>query len=135
VLCGKESVFFMRPIPRAHRRFREVYPDIAAAYEQLGRVTQEWGPIDKKTRELVKLGVAVGSRQEGAVHSHTRRALDAGATPEEIRHVVLLALTTIGFPNMVAAMSWVEDVLPEDDGATLPTPHKMAIEDGAEPSV
>lgn len=101
----------MRDVPRTHRRFRAVYPQVAAAYEQLGQCTQEWGPLDKKTRELIKLGVAVGDKHEGAVHSHTRRALDAGATPDEIRHSVLLSLTTIGFPNMIASMTWVEDVL------------------------
>jgi alkylhydroperoxidase/carboxymuconolactone decarboxylase family protein YurZ len=47
---------------------------------------------------------------EGAVHSHTR-ALEAGCTPGEIRHVVLLATMTIGFPAMMSAMSWVDDVL------------------------
>jgi AhpD family alkylhydroperoxidase len=106
----------MREIPKTHRRFRAVYPGVAAVYEQLGEATQEWGPLEKKTRELVKLGVAVGNRHEGAVHSHTRRALDAGATPDEIRHAVLLSLTTIGFPNMIAAMTWVEDVLDGEPG-------------------
>jgi 4-carboxymuconolactone decarboxylase len=101
----------MRKIPETHRRFQQAYPEVAKAYEQLGRATQEWGPLDKKTRELVKLGVAVGNRHEGAVHSHTRRALDAGATPEEVRHAIVLSLTTIGFPNMIAALTWAEDVL------------------------
>jgi len=101
----------MRKVPGTFKRFLETYPDVAKAYEQLGKATQDWGPLEKKTRELVKLGVAVGNRHEGAVHSHTRRALDAGATPDEVRHVVLLSLTTIGFPNMMAAMTWVEDVL------------------------
>jgi alkylhydroperoxidase/carboxymuconolactone decarboxylase family protein YurZ len=49
--------------------------------------------------------------REGAVHRHTRRALQAGCTPEEIRHVVRLAATTLGFPGMMAAWSWVDDVL------------------------
>jgi 4-carboxymuconolactone decarboxylase len=104
----------MREIPRTHRRFREVYPKVAEAYERLGQVTQELGPLDKKTRELVKLGVAVGNRHEGAVHSHTRRALDEGASPDEIRHAVLLSLTSVGFPNMIAAMTWVEDILDDE---------------------
>jgi AhpD family alkylhydroperoxidase len=104
----------MRKLPGTFKRFLETYPDVAKAYEQLGKATQDWGPLEKKTRELVKLGVAVGNRHEGAVHSHTRRALDAGATPDEVRHVVLLALTTIGFPNMMAALTWVEDVLNTD---------------------
>lgn len=101
----------MRQIPSTHLKFRDAYGEVAQAYEQLGKATQEWGPLDKKSRELVKLGVAVGNRHEGGVHSHTRRALDAGATADEVRHVVLLSLTTIGFPSMIAALTWVEDVL------------------------
>jgi len=101
----------MRPIPESHLQFRESYPEIARAYEELGRATQEWGPLDQKTRELVKLALAIGHRHEGGTHSHTRRALDAGATPDEVRHVVLLGLTTLGFPSMLAALTWVEDVL------------------------
>jgi AhpD family alkylhydroperoxidase len=107
----------MRQIPPTHLKFREAYSEVAQAYEQLGKATQEWGPLDKKMRELVKLGVAVGNRHEGGVHSHTRRALDAGATPDEIRHVALLSLTTIGFPSMIAAMTWVEDILQAESTA------------------
>ncbi len=43
--------------------------------------------------------------------SQTRKALESGASQEEIIHVVLLSLTTIGFPNMIAAMGWVDEVL------------------------
>ena len=81
------------------------------AYESLGFATQKAGPLDPKTRALVKLGLAIGAGLEGAVHSHTRRALEAGCAPDEVRHVVLLATTTMGFPSMMAALSWVEDVL------------------------
>jgi len=31
--------------------------------------------------------------------------------PEEIRHAVLMAFTTTGFPQMIAAYRWVEDVI------------------------
>ncbi|HZO91603.1 MAG TPA: carboxymuconolactone decarboxylase family protein [Chthonomonadaceae bacterium] len=108
----------MHKVPGTFKRFLETYPEVARAYEQLGKATQDWGPLDKRTRELVKLGIAVGNRHEGAVHSHVRRALDAGATPEEIRHVILLSMTTIGFPNMMAALTWAEDVLNADEAGT-----------------
>jgi alkylhydroperoxidase/carboxymuconolactone decarboxylase family protein YurZ len=85
------------------------------AYEALGLATQETGPLPRKTRALVKLALAVGARLEGAVHSHTRRAVEAGCSADEIRHVVLLATTTIGFPGMMAAFSWVDDVLKKSD--------------------
>jgi alkylhydroperoxidase/carboxymuconolactone decarboxylase family protein YurZ len=45
--------------------------------------------------------------------SQTRKALASSATQEEIIHTVLLSLTTTGFPKMIAAMGWVDEVLNE----------------------
>lgn len=45
------------------------------------------------------------------MHSHVRRALELGATASEIRHLVTLAVPTVGFPNAAAAFTWIEDVL------------------------
>lgn len=98
-------------LPRPYQAFMEKYRSIWEAYDRLGAAVHEQGPLDKKTRELIKLGIAIGARQEGAVHSHTRRALAAGASPDEIRHAVLLAIPTVGFPTMMAALTWVEDEL------------------------
>jgi alkylhydroperoxidase/carboxymuconolactone decarboxylase family protein YurZ len=89
---------------------RRRHGGVIGAYEDLGRACRAAGPLDGRTAALVKLGIAVGSRLEGAVHSHVRRSLEAGAALDEVRHVVLLATTTIGFPAMMAALSWVEDV-------------------------
>ncbi len=69
------------------------------------------GPLDDKTVHFVQLAAAAAVRSEGAVHSHVRRALAAGASAEEIRHALLALTSTIGFPNVTAAMSWAEDVL------------------------
>jgi 4-carboxymuconolactone decarboxylase len=91
---------FMKRFPRAHE-----------AYERLGVACHTSGPLGAKTRELIKLGMAIGIRSEGAVHSHVRKALEAGASPEEIRHSVLLAIPTLGLPTTVAAFTWVDDVL------------------------
>jgi AhpD family alkylhydroperoxidase len=100
-----------KKLPSAYRRFASEHPRITQAYEALGDATLADGPLDRKTCELVKLGIAVGGRLEGAVHAHVRRALDAGATADEIRHAIRLALTTIGFPSMMSALSWANDVL------------------------
>jgi alkylhydroperoxidase/carboxymuconolactone decarboxylase family protein YurZ len=48
---------------------------------------------------------------EGGVHAHTRKALKAGCTPDEIKHTVMLALPTLGLPSTMAAFSWVEDII------------------------
>ena len=91
--------------------FQKRFPGVYQAYDALGSATATAGPLDGKTRALVKLAIAVGGQMEGAVHSHTRRAVEAGCSPEEIRHVVLLATTTLGFPSMMKTLSWVEDII------------------------
>lgn len=100
----------MARIPEWYEEQGRRYPKVLKTYEALGQACHEAGPLDPRTRELVKLGIAVGGRLEGAVHSHARRAIEAGASVEECRHVVVLATTTIGFPAMMAALSWLEDV-------------------------
>lgn len=105
----------MAKLPKRYVKFFERYPGVGQAYRAMGDAVGEAGPLDAKTQALVKLSIAIGARMEGAVHSHTRRSLEAGATPEEIRHVVLQATTTLGFPNMMAALSWVDDVIDKAD--------------------
>jgi alkylhydroperoxidase/carboxymuconolactone decarboxylase family protein YurZ len=34
-----------------------------------------------------------------------------GIPPEEIRHVVALSITTLGFPAAMSAYTWVNDLL------------------------
>lgn len=97
--------------PRPYQQFKSTFPAVGEAYEALGSACHDAGPLDRKTRELVKLGFAVGAGLEGATHAHTRMALEAGATPEEIRHAIVLATTSLGFSSMMRAMSWVSDVL------------------------
>ena len=100
----------MEYLPDLYKEFRHRFSDISKEYDNLAIKCHKWGPLDEKTRRLVKLGIAIGLCSEGAVRSHTRRALESGATPDEIRHVVLLSFTTIGFPNMNAAIKWIEAV-------------------------
>ncbi len=101
-------------VPKRYKKFKEDYSAVANAYEQLGDAVHAAGPLDEKTRALIKLAISTGARLEGAVHSHTRKALKAGATPDELRHVVMLSLPTIGLPSMMAALSWVDDILEGD---------------------
>ncbi len=101
----------MAKLPKRYTDFLVTYPQVAKAYHDLGDACSQAGPLEEKVRALVRLGIAVGRQLEGAVHSHARRALEAGASASEIRHAVLLSTTTIGFPAMMAALSWVDDVL------------------------
>lgn len=105
-------------LPKKYTDFTKDYPEIQEAYKALGLACREkGGPLSEKEQDMIKLGIALGGNSRGGVMSATRKALLAGATAEEIRHAVLLGLTTTGFPNMIAAMAWVNEVLAEREEA------------------
>ena len=98
-------------LPQVYVNFRERYPDTAQHLDALAVAAEEAGPLDERAQRLVKLAMAVASESPGAVRSNVRKALEAGDTADEIRHVVLLAITTCGFPTAAASMQWVDEVL------------------------
>ena len=102
------------PIPKRYKKFEQDFPDVLHAYETMGNAVHQAGPLDEKTRALIKVAISTGARLEGAVHSHTRKALAAGATKDELRQIALLSLPTIGFPSMMAALSWVDDIISDE---------------------
>lgn len=106
----------MSKLPKPFRRFLQRYPDVEKAHMELSLVINRQGPLGERERRLIRLGIAVGQQSQGAVKSHARRAVDEGIAPEELRHAVLLALPTAGFPAMIAASEWVEEVLVEKNG-------------------
>jgi 4-carboxymuconolactone decarboxylase len=102
---------FMSDKPGFYRSLKRQHPKYFDAVEALGQALRESGPLDDKTIHLIQLAAAATIRSEGAVHSHVRRALESGASPDEIRHALICLTSTVGFPNVTAALSWAEDVL------------------------
>ena len=98
--------------PKTYVRFVRRYPKVDVAWRAINEAGEE-GPIDEKTRRLIKLGIAIGAMREGAVHAGVRKALALGISMEEIEQVVALAAGTLGLPSTVAVFSWVHDVLDE----------------------
>ncbi|GAB4278590.1 MAG: carboxymuconolactone decarboxylase family protein [Deferrisomatales bacterium] len=98
-------------LPRNFEEYRSLFPEMFAAWEEAAKHARASGPLDEKTTHLVQLAAAVALRSEGSVHSHARRALEAGASREEILQVVNLTASTAGFPAAAAAFSWVRELL------------------------
>lgn len=102
--------------PKTYEQIKKQHPEFIEALDGLGKATHEAGPLDNKTAQLIQLAAAAASGSEGAVHSHVRRAMAAGATADEIRHTLILLTSTIGFPQVVAALSWAGDMLDKKKG-------------------
>lgn len=101
----------MKGLPRHYRNLKKKFPNYFAALENLGREARAAGPLDEKTIELLQLAAAAATRSEGALHSHARRAVAAGASREELYQALISVTSTIGFPAVAASISWLEDVI------------------------
>jgi alkylhydroperoxidase/carboxymuconolactone decarboxylase family protein YurZ len=85
-------------------------PELWRAFQALGAATGKAGPLSEREQRLVNLALAIGGDSEGATHSHSRRALAEGLSGEELDHVAFLAITTLGWPKAIRALTWIRDV-------------------------
>lgn len=96
-------------LPGVAGRIAREKPALWQALQALGAVASDAGPLDVKTRRLITLALAIGADSEGATHSHARRALAEGLSADELHHVAYLAITTLGWPHAIRALTWIED--------------------------
>ena len=95
--------------PSIVQKFAEKQPEVWDSYNQLSDAVSQSGPLETKTQRLLKLAIAIGIGREGAVRAHTRRALRAGVSSEEMQQTALLGITTIGWSGAFAAHCWIEE--------------------------
>lgn len=103
----------MEQLPRNFQRIKDRYGNVLSHLDQARDAALKAGPLDEKTAHLVQVVACAAMRSEGGVHSHARRALGAGSTYDEIRHALVLTIPTIGFPNVAAALNWIDDLARE----------------------
>lgn len=79
-----------------------------------------WGRpgLDLKTRAMVTVAIAAATNRQGALRNHVRNAARAGATPEEIREVLLHVAVYCGVPAGGEALRIAQEVL-RDEGADI----------------
>jgi alkylhydroperoxidase/carboxymuconolactone decarboxylase family protein YurZ len=87
------------------------YPKIWSACAAVRQARSEASAIESHSLCFVKLALARGAPLEGAVHSHTHRALAEDIPEDELRQATLLAIPTLGFRQGVKALTRIEDVI------------------------
>jgi 4-carboxymuconolactone decarboxylase len=83
--------------------FQNQFPGIWKAYTQLKTACDEGGPLDRKTAELIRIGISVAMEHEGGLIAHISQASKAGASEEEISHAIVLATGLAGLPATLKA--------------------------------
>lgn len=84
-----------------HSEFEKDYPQQMKTYTQTRTDYIETpGALDVKTKQIIGVAVAVYSRCDYCIVSHTCMALEAGATPKELEEAVMVAAFFGGGPAM-----------------------------------
>jgi alkylhydroperoxidase/carboxymuconolactone decarboxylase family protein YurZ len=104
-------------LPEHYLFEKKAHQAFIVAVEDLGKVLRKQGPLDEKTANLIQLAAAIAIHSEGAVHSHIRRAIENGASVDEVYHAIVLLTSTLGFPTVSAALSWAGDIVRKQDGS------------------
>ena len=100
----------MRDEYPVYREFKKEHADLFEKIEALGEyIHQEGGPLDDKTRSLVKVGISAASHHQNALATHIMRAREAGASEEEILHALFLVIPTCGSPTFMEAFRIYKD--------------------------
>jgi len=95
--------------------FIEHHGDIYDAYENFGKLVHEkGGPLDEKTRWLIKVALSADCQNEYSLRTHILKASKCGCTREEIEHAILLVAPTCGFPKMMRALLVFRDVFEKE---------------------
>jgi 4-carboxymuconolactone decarboxylase len=92
-------------MPDTFNQFKAQFPQAWAAYEDLKNVCDKQGPLDRKTVELIKIGISATLGREGGLVAHISKAQKAGAHKNEIYHTILVTSSLAGFPAALAAFS------------------------------
>jgi alkylhydroperoxidase/carboxymuconolactone decarboxylase family protein YurZ len=74
--------------------------------------------LDPKTRELVFLGIQTAMGLPRAIKVHVPRALEAGATDQEILWAITLALPNAGLNRVAETFGLAREILQERAAAT-----------------
>lgn len=106
----------MNLIERNLKYFIENHGDIYKSYEEYGKaIDEKGGPLDKKTRRLIKVAISATIQNEYSLQTHIKKALRDGCSIEEIEHTVLLVAPTVGFPAMMKALISIREELGEEE--------------------
>ncbi|QUI22163.1 carboxymuconolactone decarboxylase family protein [Vallitalea pronyensis] len=81
---------------------------LGAAYEP--------GAVDLKTKELISVAIGCYNRCEYCIVYHTYKALEAGATRQEIIESAMVAVAFGGGPSMAYSVTLLKESIDEFEG-------------------
>ncbi|HDM24253.1 carboxymuconolactone decarboxylase family protein [archaeon] len=88
----------LREVSYAFRSLNRHTPEVAKAFKDLLEAALTKGKLTLREKELVLVGVSVALRCEPCTVLHIKKALEAGADPEEIAEAIAVTVLMGGGP-------------------------------------
>ncbi len=87
-------------MPEAYKRIGQHSPDLLFGFTKFYKAVTSPGALSQKVKELIIIAIETATR--GPNHElHARKAIELGATPEEIHEAVALAFLWAGMETYV----------------------------------
>lgn len=85
------------------RTLRKDIPDVMAGFSAMAQAAGKDGALDKKTKELVALGIAISTRCDGCIGFHTEALVKLGCSRAEFEETLGMAVYMGGGPSLMYA--------------------------------
>lgn len=82
---------------------RSKHPDLMQSFGALAKAAMSPGVLDEKTKELIALAIAVAARCDDCIGFHAKTLVRLGASPEEMREMLGVAVYMGGGPSLMYA--------------------------------
>jgi AhpD family alkylhydroperoxidase len=104
----------MKDVHEMFTEFKEEFPHVYADHETLGKeIHERSGPLPERSRWLIKIAISGASHHLISLETHILKAREAGVTDEEIKHALLMLITTTGFPTFMEAYTAFKNMKPK----------------------
>lgn len=96
---AKDPMELLGELGQGMAEVAEECPELKAAFMQMDQAAYVDGELERKTKELIGLAIALYSRCEYCINIHVKQALEEGASREEILEAATVAVAFGGSPS------------------------------------
>ena len=83
-------------------------PDVMSGFHALSKAATKDGVLDKKTKELIAMALAVANHCPGCIGFHAQTLVKLGASREELQETLSMAIYMGGGPSLMYAAEALE---------------------------
>jgi AhpD family alkylhydroperoxidase len=87
----------------ALRNLRGGAPEVMKAFASIAQSALASGSLDRKTKELIAVGISVAARCDDCIGFHVKAAVEQGASAEEVTEALAMAIYMGAGPSVMYA--------------------------------